>query len=720
MRKSLLFLLPVLFLLTSCAALFQPKVAMGNSTSNGSLSDLLAEEEEITTLPPSAQILASEGLYSDRIQVTWQPVAHAVSYVLERAVRSPEDSGYGTLTPPEDFVEINSSVYGTSYTDVILEMPGSNNKEYNNEYWYRVYAENKRDKYDPSAPTTTTVPATLFASPQGVDAAKAEHTDYIEVRWNRVQNASEYIIYRTTYSNGTGAEEIARVKGNLSRYQNIMTPAEQGKDFYYFVKALNSKSGEMSASSNIALGYSLMSGAPQTPAAVQVKTRGTSTDGIELSWQPVTADGDVKYALFRYSSEDAALTQLKGDAAETTWTDKNNVKPGIYYYYQVQAWVMDDQEQKLKSPLSAVEFSSEGFLLSAPSGISVDADTSGQSISWNPAIGNKDEQSQYTYKVLGSNNKDAEFTSEVTVTESSKQIPPEEEDKLFYDIVGTTYKFYQVKTLYKGQESKASETVAPSPLKAENLKVSRAKNLGPAYQANSSGVYPVELTWDPPTSGDAAGYHVYRSTSKESGFRKITESPVTECTYIDQNDTAKAGKYYYYRVLAVNELEQGKNYSDTMHGYGALTHKQYILEFNKTVLSSQKKLTKMHAGGMGALGEEKADADVPVNEQRGNLYYNATGGVSGASITMKYTNYCDFNNEYGTPYFILNGNSDTEITQVTSQNGYMKGVINCTGMYPGSVSYDKIQIKGGNAGGGTYGVQPEGFERKELDYRILN
>ena len=69
MRKSLLFLLPVLFLLTSCAALFQPKVAMGNSTSNGSLSDLLAEEEEITTLPPSAQILASEGLYSDRIQL---------------------------------------------------------------------------------------------------------------------------------------------------------------------------------------------------------------------------------------------------------------------------------------------------------------------------------------------------------------------------------------------------------------------------------------------------------------------------------------------------------------------------------------------------------------------------------------------------------------------------------------------------------------------------
>jgi len=42
------------------------------------------------------------------------------------------------------------------------------------------------------------------------------------------------------------------------------------------------------------------------------------------------------------------------------------------------------------------------------------------------------------------------------------------------------------------------------------------------------------------------------------------------------------------------------------------------------------------------------------------------------------------------------------------------------GMYPGKVYYDKIQIKGGGAGGGTYGVEPEGGGRQELSYTVLN
>ena len=712
MHKFILSLLPVLFLFTSCAALFQPKVAMGNSTSNGSLSDLLAEEEEITTLPPSAQILASEGLYSDRIQVTWQPVAHAVSYSLERAVQTPEDPGYATNTPPDTFEVINSSVYGTSYTDIILDNPGTNNKEYANKYWYRVYAENNRLKYDPSAPTTTTVPATLFAPPQNVSAETGVNTEYIKVSWKPAKSASSYIVYRTVNSNGTGAEEIDRVTGNQTWYTNEVATSEQGKDFYFIIKALNSKSGQLSASSNIALGYSAVKGAPPVPGAVQVTTRGTAVDGISLSWNAVSsAEGEVKYALFRYSSEDAALTQLTGGTTDTTWTDKNNVKPGIYYYYQVQAWIEDKQTgQKLKSSLSKAGEdipSTQGFLLSAPSGISVDADSSGHTITWSPAIGSEEEQKQYTYEILGSDDKASGFAPirKTSAGETKYTISAD-----------STRKFYRVKTAYSGISSKESETVAPSPFAAKNLTVSRAANLGAVYQANSSGVYPVKLEWAAPEGG-ATAYHIYRSTSQDSGFRKITESPVTECAYIDQNDTAKAGKYYYYRVLAVNELEQGKNYSDTIHGYGALTHEQYILEFNKTIKSSQKKMDFFNRpGSTDKLGTETINGNIS-----GTVLYSAKIAGLGANIVIRYDNYADSyidgNSKLGV-YFNLTGNSDTSASM--DQSGSMSGTITCTGMYPGSVSYDKIQIKGGNAGGGTYGVQPKGFERKELDYRILN
>lgn len=709
----------ILFLLTSCAELFQPKVAMSN-ISNGSLSGLLSEKEEITKLESPAQILVSQGMYSDRIQITWQPVDNAVSYSLERAVQTPDDPGYSTNTPPDTFDIINASVYRTTYIDTILENPGTNNTEYRYKYWYRVYAENNRAKYDPSEPATTVTPGTLFAPPQNVTADKGTSSEKITVKWEYSANASSYIVYRSTNENGAGAQEIARVTGNQNWYDNGILTSEQGNDFYYIVKAINSKSGQTSASSNIALGYSAVEGAPPAPGAVQVTTRGTAVDGISLSWNAVTSsEGEVKYALFRYSSEDAALTQLTGETSETSWTDKNNVKTGIYYYYQVQAWTTDATGQKLKSPLSPVQAftgsnapSSEGFILSPPTGISVDASDSGHTVSWTAAIGHKTELAQYAYEILGSNTKDNGFVPIGTTGTGETEYP----------VTGTTYKFYRVRTKYVSLSSTESGTVAPAPFAAENIAVTRAQNLGDAlmYPANSSGVYPVKITWEPPAQGEAAGYHVYRSTSANSGFRKITETPLTECAYVDINETAKAGKYYYYRILAVNELDQGKNFSTTEYGYGALTHEQYILEYNKTILSSQKKLTLMHKGGLDAVGSETKYADIQVNSQTGSVAYSASGGLSGASVTMKYTNYCDFTNEYGDYYFILNGNADTEITNVASQNGYMKGTMTCTGMYPGKIYYEKIEIKGGSAGGGSYGVEPDGFNRQYIGYSILN
>ena len=40
-------------------------------------------------------------------------------------------------------------------------------------------------------------------------------------------------------------------------------------------------------------------------------------------------------------------------------------------------------------------------------------------------------------------------------------------------------------------------------------------------------------------------------------------------------------------------------------------------------------------------------------------------------------------------------------------------------MYPGKVRYDKVQIKGGKAGGGTYGVIRDGIDSDyiEVDWK---
>ena len=87
---------------------------------------------------------------------------------------------------------------------------------------------------------------------------------------------------------------------------------------------------------------------------------------------------------------------------------------------------------------------------------------------------------------------------------------------------------------------------------------------------------------------------------------------------------------------------------------------------------------------------------------------------------MRYENIADFYidgvKENGV-YFALTGNSNTSASM--DQSGTMDGTITCTGMYPGKVYYDKIQIKGGAAGGGTYGVEPTGFSRVEVPYNKI-
>jgi hypothetical protein len=49
----------------------------------------------------------------------------------------------------------------------------------------------------------------------------------------------------------------------------------------------------------------------------------------------------------------------------------------------------------------------------------------------------------------------------------------------------------------------------------------------------------------------------------------------------------------------------------------------------------------------------------------------------------------------------------------------MDGTVTCSGMYPGKVIYDKIQIKSGKAGGGTYGIIRDGFDGQvEVDWKV--
>jgi fibronectin type 3 domain-containing protein len=70
---------------------------------------------------------------------------------------------------------------------------------------------------------------------------------------------------------------------------------------------------------------------------------------------------------------------------------------------------------------------------------------------------------------------------------------------------------------------------------------------GTGVQASS---HTVALSWNASTS-NVTGYNVYRSTTSGAGYLKITTSPLTSLTYVD--DTVLSATTYFYVTTAVDE-----------------------------------------------------------------------------------------------------------------------------------------------------------------------
>ena len=347
-------------------------------------------------------------------------------------------------------------------------------------------------------------------------------------------------------------------------------------------------------------------------------------------------------------------------------------------------------------------------------------DASRCTITFPPVIGSKDysedsgltsDYNNYKYVIYGCDTADGSFTE----VESFKDSTLSKDASGNYIIPITTSNYYKIKTKNGSVVSNESDVCAPAPFAASNLECSRAANVD--GDANSNGVLPVKITWNPPKNDVAeGGYYVYRSTNPDSGFKKITDEPLMSTSFIDNYDAAKAGVYYYYKVLSLNSLGQGSNYTDAVVGYGALTADQYMREYNKTVMASQKKLKLMHiADDMKKLGTETA-----YGKLSGSLSYNASIAGLGARILMHYTDYAEFyaNGDAANGYyFFLNGDTNTSASMNASGN--MDGIVTIQGMYPGSVSYNNIKINGGAAGGGTYGIKRDGFDGQvEVDWQV--
>lgn len=748
-------------LFASCADMFQDRVEMKKDTNGVNLGSMFSKNKTKDKLDPPKQIFVTSGEHKDKVVVTWEKVQDARSYRLERAVSSEKDENGEWKIPEEGAFETlphSTFISGESFTDTIIDNTPANVLDYTNEayncaYFYRVSAENKIDKLEESdwypnyypeaeegkvAPKPTTLAiGTLLTPPSNTKASCGKYQEKIELKWTSAPGSiSSYRIFRSTASDGSGASQIATVYGNATSYEFEVLPEQRGLNYYFTLVSVDSRGNE-SVTSPIAMGYALKPGAPGMPTNVKVSQgqgRGETKANIRIEWE--AGSGAEKYQVYRFTSSDSTLKIVGENVTDLFFDDTSTLKPNLFYYYQVQSISTMTGEELFSAMSESGDDSddpAEGFIVSPPQSVAVKkilGDTSNCKIVFSAAIGSQDcsnntaitkkkaDWKTYDYCFYGGDSVTGAFTqiTGVTFTKSS-------EEGMYEAQVPSTalIKFYKVATKNGTVESEPTAAYAPAPYAAQNLVATKnaalagytdivdnsKANFPSEPQANANGVHAIKLTWQAPTGGADGGYNIYRSTKPNSGFKKINESPITETSYIYKDEQAKAGNYYYYRILSLNSLGQGANYSNTDYGYGALTTYQYVREYIKTTLNSQKKLTLMHkSGATDKLGSDESKGDIS-----GNLTYNASIAGLGGRVIMHYTNYADYyimNDKSLGVYFLLNGNTNTSASMDT--NGTMDGTVTIQGMYPGSVVYDNIKIKGGAAGGGTYGVTRTGID----------
>lgn len=787
---------------SSCADFFQSKVDMDGTSNYSSLYDLLTPSVKIEKLDPPKELFVSQGLYSNQIEISWAAVKYATSYKIERAVvKTKNPDGTWQMPSDSEFELLTSSnIYGTRYTDKIIQNPKYTSPELNFVYYYRVFAQNLSKGYGQSeyypdysvkkvldeegnetgeteVAADPSIYGTLLLPVSEVEASKGTSSDSITVKWNPVSNVTKYRIQKCDREEGN-YYNVKEVFASETEYTDSIDEKDQGAEFYYKVIAVN-RMGQESCSSAVAMGYSLQPGAPAAPSDVKVENGlGTSKSSLTVKWSKTgESTGDIKYSytLYRTSSVDSVYKLLKSDAT-SPYTD-STAKPGIYYYYFIQV-VKTEGENRLKSAFSQSGKESAnpayGFLLSPPASVEIDdiegsSDSTRKKIIWSPAINSADssEAVDFKYNIYSDSEQNGFFDNMVASSISGEK---DENGNLYKEIELKDDKFFIITTVNENgvdKESAKSAVVAPVPEAPKNVIASKTASFATVknaiaerkgvfdeskWKTNQNEVYPVLITWEEPDGGADGGYDVYRSSKPESGFNKINNSTVYDTFFIDSYDSAKSGIFYYYKVVSLNSLKQGRKSNspdkDVEHkarGYGALTREQWFREYNKNIASSQKKLTLMHkASDLDKVGSEEVKGDIS-----GTLGYNAKVAGFGAEITMPYTNYADHfigdDSSLGIK-FILNGNTDT--TSNMSANGNMHETVQCyskvidvtsdasissafenlsdgtknsikrkgdkyylCGMYPGYVVYNNLQIKGGAAGGGYYLVQTYELDR---------
>ncbi len=241
-------------------------------------------------------------------------------------------------------------------------------------YYYFVAAYNSKTGVlsDCSEGVSVTLPEASISAPTLPEKPFFCLNDIITVKWNAVEGATSYRVYRATSETGTKTQ--LKTTGILQ-----FTDQPKSGTYYYYIAAYNSKTGQLSDYSP-AIKVSLI-----TKPVIYTCTY--EDGGVYMTWN--TVNTATSYRVFRTDADTGVKTQIK--TVGFNHCNDTNIAAGKTYTYTVQAF---------NNNLKILSASATAKTITIPSGTkpvitSAEKITEGVALSWE---GVKDATSYKIYR----------------------------------------------------------------------------------------------------------------------------------------------------------------------------------------------------------------------------------------------------------------------------------------------------------------------------------
>lgn len=355
------------------------------------------------------------------------------------------------------------------------------------------------------------VTASAAAKPAApaVKASNVASSGEIKLSWDAVDGAKNYKVYRAASKSGT--YKVIKTTTSTS-FTN--TAADPGDTYWYYVKAVSSSGAASKASNKVSATCKL-------PRPVITMSNSASSGKVKLTWKAI--EGAQLYKVYRATTKNGEYKLVRKETG-TSFVNTSTTA-GKTYYYKVMAVASNTAANSAYS-----EVKSRMCDLPRPSIKLSNVASSGKvKITWGAIEG------AVKYQVYRSTNQKSwtllKTTTGTSLTNTNGK-------------AGTNY-YYRVRAV----ASKSGANSAFSNVKSRMCDLARPV----LTVSNDAATGRVKLNW---TAIDGAvEYKVYRCESKNGEYRWFKKTTETNCV----DNTAEAGKTYYYRIQAVASNEDANS-----------------------------------------------------------------------------------------------------------------------------------------------------------------